>query len=379
MGSIEKLRLKNGEIRYRARYRIDGRQKEKRFKKKADASRFLAETEADVARGEYLDPSRSEVTVAEWADTWLESRSQLKEKTLVGYRSLLDVHVLPEFGSRSLGSVRVEDVGRGLARLQGDLSASRVRQAYTVLHNLFRLAVDYERLQRNPAANDSIRRSLPRPEVKEMEFLSMDEVVKLSESVPSEYRVLVLTLAISGLRWGEATALRRKRVEILRSRIHVAEAVTEVRGRLVFGTTKSGRARWVVIPRFLAEEIGAHMESVPVDPDSLLFTASDGSPLRNSNFRHRIWKPAIEEAGLSDKTRLHDLRHTAASLMVQDGASLFLLQKQLGHASIATTQRYSHLYPDQGIDLAERMDSRYRAISGADVGPDDAVVVSMSH
>ncbi len=101
-----------------------------------------------------------------------------------------------------------------------------------------------------------------------------------------------------------------------------------------------------------------------------------GREARRDIFRSPIDELTIGAGGF--QLCIHDLRHTAASLMIQDGAPLFLLQRQLGHASILTTQRYAHLYPSQGTELSSRIDARFRAISGVGVGLEEALVVPMS-
>lgn len=104
------------------------------------------------------------------------------------------------------------------------------------------------------------------------------------------------------------------------------------------------------------------------EPDALAFTAPGGGPLRNSNFRRRVWLPAVSQAGLPEGLRIHDLRHTAASFMIFEGAHLELVRCQLGHSSIRVTESYAHLYPAQGQELADRLDARYRSAHEQDVG-----------
>lgn len=89
-----------------------------------------------------------------------------------------------------------------------------------------------------------------------------------------------------------------------------------------------------------------------------MFTDSVGGPLRNSNWRHRVWKPACEAAGMPGGLRIHDLRHTAASLMVSTGANVKAVQRQLGHAKASMTlDRYSHLFTDDLEAMAERLEA----------------------
>jgi integrase len=173
--------------------------------------------------------------------------------------------------------------------------------------------------------------------------------------VGAQYRALILTLAFCGLRWGEVAALRVKRVDLLRRRLTVAESVTEVRGKLVWGTPKSHAARSVPIPRslvnMLAEACGG------LGPDDLIFTTWRGKPLRNLNFRRDVFDKAADDAGVRDLTP-HELRHTAASLAVSAGANVKAVQRMLGHSSAAMTlDVYSGLFDDDLDGVADRMDS----------------------
>ncbi len=133
---------------------------------------------------------------------------------------------------------------------------------------------------------------------------------RASDAAFAQYRLVVLVLAYSGLRWSEVAALRVGRVDIMRRRIDVAEAVTEVDGaRLAWGTPKSHEARSVPLPRFLVDDLARHV--VGKSASDLVFTSPDGEVMRNRNAR-RAWfdraAAAIGERGLTP----HELRHTAA-------------------------------------------------------------------
>ena len=378
MASIKKEITSKGETRYAVRYRdLNRRSREKWFRRMADAKAFKSQVEADLYRGTWTDPRGGEITLDAWSEIWMKSKSHLAPKTLAGYRSLLDLHVLQELGRRSLSSLGPEDVGAWVSGMNAKrLSPSRVRQAYRVLSGMLQLAHSYDRISRNPAAVDGVKRLVPRPREAEMRFLTSEEVVELSISVPQEYSALILVLGIAGLRFGEAVALRRRRVDLLHNRIHVSESATEVDGKLIFGQTKSGKDRWVDIPSFVTESLNVRMKDVDIANDSLIFTTPEGRPLRNSNFRNRIWKPSLEAVGIDPKTRLHDLRHSAVSIMILNGAPITLVQRQVGHASIVTTQRYAHLYPSQGVELSERIDQSLRS-GGAGVGLNEATVIPL--
>jgi integrase len=194
-----------------------------------------------------------------------------------------------------------------------------------------------------------------------MLFLNANEVRALADAVDARFRTLILLLAYGGLRWGEACAVRRKRVNVARSRIEVAESLWEVGHRWGFGEPKTYHVRTVVIPGFLRDLIAEQLEKIPKEPDALVFTEANGEPLRNSRFHRRVWGPAIRGAGLHEGLRIHDLRHTCAALLIAHRAGPKEIQAQLGHASITMTfDRYGHLFPENLERLAKALDITYR-------------------
>jgi integrase len=203
---------------------------------------------------------------------------------------------------------------------------------------------------------------LPRAEKREMLFLTADQVTGLAAAVHPNYRVLVLFAAYTGLRAGEIGALRVGRLDFLRGRVDVVENLKEVRGRLIFGATKTHERRSVGLPRFLCDELGTHLAGRPHERDDLVFTAPGGGPLRHSAFYKRHYKPAVRLAGLPGHLRFHDLRHTAASFILAVHPNLFLVMQRLGHASMTTTtQTYGHLVGDVDAALAVALDEFYAA------------------
>ncbi|MDP9394864.1 MAG: tyrosine-type recombinase/integrase [Actinomycetota bacterium] len=172
----------------------------------------------------------------------------------------------------------------------------------------------------------------------------------------------------AGLRWGEAAGLRTRRVDLLRGRLEVVEAVTEVGSRHVFGPPKTHQSRSVPVPRFLRDSLAEQLAGKA--PDDLVFTAPRGAVLRLPNFRRRVFDPAARRAGLGGLVP-HELRHTAASLAIAAGASVKGVQSMLGHASATVTwDRYGHLYGDELDAVAERLDAAravYRPCTEAEV------------
>ena len=124
-------------------------------------------------------------------------------------------------------------------------------------------------------------------------------------------------------------------VDLGRRRIDVHRAFSDVGGHVVLGTPKSHQSRTVPVPSFLARELAAVLDGRK--PDDLVFTMPGGSRMRLSNWRRATFLPARARAGISDRFGIHDLRHTAASLMIQSGYPPKMLQVIMGHASITTT------------------------------------------
>jgi integrase len=350
---------KRGSGRWRARYRApNGRERSKTFARRADAERFLTTAESAKLRGEWVAPERSRVTVGEWAAEWMAGRVHLKPTTVASYESLLRTRILPRWESVPLASITNAEVVAWVADLRSeDLSPSRTRQAYHVLSAMLDAAVRDRRLPSNPAAGVD----LPRIPQKERRYLDHAQVEALADEC-GPYRVLVLTLAYSGLRWGEAAALRVRRVDLMRGRLEIAEAVTEVNGRLVFGPPKTHQTRSVPVPGFLRDDLMVHLAGR--DADAFAFCAPRGGVLRVSNFRRGWFDAATRAVGL-DGLVPHELRHTAASLAIASGASVKGVQSMLGHASATLTlDRYGHLFGDELDAVAERIDAaRTRAVS----------------
>ncbi|MDQ3784492.1 MAG: site-specific integrase, partial [Actinomycetota bacterium] len=136
------------------------------------------------------------------------------------------------------------------------------------------------------------------------------------------------------------------------------ESLADVSGQLLFGPTKTYAARNVVIPRFLVDELARHLQDeVRPDATALVFTGRGNQPLRNSSFHKAVWAPAVRRAGLPVALRIHDLRHTCAALLIDQGAHVKAIQRHLGHSSpVVTLNTYSHLFPEELDRLANRLD-----------------------
>jgi integrase len=366
MASVEK-RQRNGKTSYSVRYRDPaGRSRRKVFARKVDADRWLAENEAAKLRGAWVDPAAGRERFGEWAERWYATTAALRPTTRRDYRVLLDNQVLPAFAAARLADLDALAVREWLAGLVGSgLSAKRARKAHQVLAQVLDAAVDGGKLARNVAAGVK----LPKVQRREMHFLDAVQVEQLADAIDPRYPTLVRFAAYTGLRPCELVALRVGRLDLLRGAVRVAEAAPEVAGRLEWGGVKTHEARTVRLPRFLCDELGAFLAGRPHGGDDLVFTAPLGGPLRESKFVPGYFKPAARAAGLPATLRFYDLRHTAASLLIREGASVKAVQKQLGHATASITlDTYGHLFPDELDALAARLeDVHARAL--ADVWP----------
>jgi integrase len=339
--------------RWQARYRDPtGRERARNFTRKADAERFLVQIESDKLRGQWVDPEAGRIKLGEFAERWYTTTVPLKPKTRSGYRSLLDSRILPYLGDLQLRQIDPILIREWVADLQQDgLSASRIRQARNVLHSVFNMAVDGAMVTRNPVTGVKTPPVVSPPR----RYLTAEQVGSLADTTESPYDLLVLVFAYSGIRFGEAAALRRSHCDLEGSRLHISESLAEVAGQLHFGTTKTHRQRVVVLPATIRDKLRDHLNTTDPTPNDLVFTSPQGGPLRYSNFRQRQWTAAVERAGLSG-LEIHELRHTAASLMINRGADPKLIQSQLGHSSISITYDvYGHLFPDRLDELAAEL------------------------
>src|SRR5215218_2230836 len=353
MGYVEDLKDSKhgqGRNRWRARWRDPaGRQRTRSFARKVDAERFLLGVEDAKLRGAYVDTAAGKVNFGEWAERWYKTTAGLKPSTRHTYRQLLDYQILPTFGKATLAGVDMLLVREWLAALvEADLSPSRIRNAHQVLSQVLATAVEANRLAR------IVRR--------EMHFLTAAQVEQLAAAITVPFPLLVRFDAYTGLRAGELAALRVGRLDLLRGTCEVVESATEVDNKLVWGATKTYERRTVRLPRFLCEQVGAYLADRPHAPDDLVFTMLQGGPLREPKFAERYFKPAARAAGLPAALRVHDLRHTCASLLIREGASIKAVQHHLGHKSASITlDRYGHLFPEELDHLADRLDRLHAA------------------
>jgi integrase len=357
-GSVRRLASGRWQVRYRD---LTGaiHSDPHTFTSKTDAARYLALVEADLHRGAWADPKLGRITLAEWADRWQETTTNLRPTTRDLYGYLLRRFLLPTFGAASLSGIDVLAVLAWLAKLLAEgVSASTRAKAYRLLSRILGAAVEAGYLLRNPCTV----KGAGQERAPEMRFATVAQVAALADTIDPRYRALVLVAAYGGLRWGELVGLKVKRVDLLHGRVAVAEQVAEVNGQLIPGPpkTEAGR-RTVTLPAVVAAALAEHLaEFVEQDPDGLVFPAPEGGYLRRSNFRRRWWLPATRAAGV-EGLRFHDLRHSAATLALAAGANTRELMERMGHTSPVVALRYQHVMAGRDQAIAAALDELVQA------------------
>lgn len=350
--------------RWRARY-VDsqGREHTKAFGRKSDAQAWLDGETADHVTGTWADPKLSAVTFGTMAERWFKTKATRAPKTVAGYRSLLDTVVLPRWSDVALRDVTFEDYQEWITGLSVNgstkrpgkgLSASRVIQAHQVADQVIRYAIKAKHLTVSPIADVE----LPAKIDTEQRYLTHELLHRLAVAA-GRFRTLVLVLGYCGLRFGEASALRVRDVDLQGRRITVRRSATYVTGQgMVEGTTKTKAARTVPVPAFLAPllttEIGDR------EPWDLVFPPRRGEYLGPGELRW-AFDPAATTIGVPG-LKPHELRHTCASLAIASGANIKVVQRLLGHKTAALTlDRYGHLYGDDLDAVAEAFDATVKA------------------
>jgi integrase len=367
-GTIRKLPSGRWQVRYYDR--AGARHTAPRtFPSKGDATRYLTQIEADVLRGVWTDPRLARTTFAEWAERWQQAAADLRPGTRVLYGYLLRRFLLPAFGPMPLGKLDTLTVRAWLGGLHraGEVTPTTIAKAYRLLRSILNAAVEAGYLPRNPAAikGAGIERTA------EMRHVSIPQLTALAEAVPARYRALILVAGFGGLRWAELVGLRRGHVDLAGARLHVVEQAAEVAGKFIVGPPKTEAGRRVVtLPALAVAALAEHLDRYAAPgPDGLVFLSARGKYLARSSFRRLVWLPALQQAGL-DGLRVHDLRHTAATLAAAAGATTKELMERMGHTSPRVALRYQHVMADRQAALAAALDDLARDATKA--GPAEA-------
>ncbi|WP_031159967.1 tyrosine-type recombinase/integrase [Streptomyces durhamensis] len=383
-------------MRYRARYiGPDGTEKSKSFpdKQKRLAEKWLTNIEADMARGQYIDPQAARTTFREYTDRWLASlTTDLTSRAAVEGR--LRLHALPYLGTRPIGSFQPEHIRDWNRHLEDAVASAQYRRLiFDAVSSVLNAAVDDRLLASNPCRARSVK--APRPTPTRVHPWSAEQVFGVRAGLPERYMAMVDLGAGCGLRQGEIFGLAVDNIGDL-GWLYVRQQVKKVRGTLVFAPPKRGKLRDVPLDPEVSAALREHMERFPpvevtlpwLTPTGpkithrLVFTSSIGAAIWSQGFNDQAWKPALASAGIiptpekgqryaaAREHGMHALRHFYASVLLDAGENIKALSLYLGHSDPGFTLRvYTHLMPSSETRTRKAISAMYRAAGHAHDGP----------
>lgn len=387
-GSTERVKTSRHGLghRYRVRYIApDGRERSRSFpdRAKRDAEAFLVSVEADKLRGSYIDPAAGRVTFADYAETWMRTRTfDASSREAVEYK--VRKHLLPFFGSRQLATIRPAHIREWDSQLAPVLAQGTRAVIFAHLRSILAAAVDDERIAKNPCSAKSVQP--PRQPERKVIPWALGEVSAIRTGLAERYRPTVDFGAGCGMRQGEIFGVGDEDLDLAGGWVHVQRQLKRIRSKLVFGLPKNDKDRRIPLPASVADRLREHMERYPPlavtlpweDPAStelvtvrvVFFTARRGA-INRATFDELSWRPALEAAGIvpTRSTGMHALRHFYASALLDAGESIKALSAYLGHSDPGFTLRtYTHLMPASEERTRKAIDRLFRPESEPD-GP----------
>lgn len=373
--SVQRYTTPSGQVRYRARVKSHGREVARRtFTRKRDAQAWEEDQKRRLRMGEWIDPRRGRVPLDQVAPDWLLSRQAVKRNTQVTERHSWEKHIKPRFGSAPVASITSSEVASWVGGLvSSGLAPSTAARHLAAMRALLAFAVDDGRITTNVAAR--VKQPTAGRTRREAEFLTVPEIDELAHACHRvedgrEYADVVRVLAFAGLRWGELAGLQVGDVVSVPGpglRLQRTVIAHNKKGNLLLDTLKNHRARTVPLVEPLIPVIESWCEAKA--PEEWLFGSPQGGPLSQANWKRTVqWSEAVAAIG-KPKFRVHDLRHTCASIWLGAGADPKVVQRILGHASATMTMDlYGHLNDHNLWEAAKRVGG----ISGAFSSDSDA-------
>lgn len=300
------------------------------------------------------------ITLAKLMANYLDEKTGIEPGTKHTYRVMVRMHIKDSIGRKKIDMLERSDIVSWFEDLQ--LSPKSKKNVHALLSAALTWAVDTRQIDENPARGISSPKSAIR--YRDATFLTKKQFELLIQRIDPQYEVFVRTLVNSGLRFGEATALTKKDFKRKDERYVASVTKSWKRGPNGFtiGSPKTMTSlREVSLPKSMTKMLDTHLSRLK--SGELVFQHPDGGRLSAGIFYNRYWKPAIEEANspalkvqLLAEPRLHDLRHTHASWLIDAGIPLPVIAKRLGHSSITTTvDTYGHLAGDADERAADAL------------------------
>lgn len=345
----------------------DEGRKRKSFQERKKAEEFMASLEDDLRSGRYINPKNTEKPFGEVAQLWANTLTgKIKGSTENRYLRELRIWVMPRWGSVPLGRITTGVIQAWVAQLvQGTaprdgmigqprpLAAKSIRSIVAIVMGaVLKHAISLGWMQTNPMTGVTMPKTIvSAPRV----YLTPPEVKAIADQMTPSNATLIYTLAYTGIRIGEALAIRCEDVDFDARTIMISKTQSIDRnGLLVETLPKGNRTRRVPVPAAILPRL---LELTEGQPDGgYLFRAPRGGRWSVNNWRSRIWYPALQAAGMDeiDGLVIHSLRHTYASIAIKAGADVKTLQAVMGHASATETlDTYADLWPARTSEVAD--------------------------
>ena len=329
------------------------------FSKKAAAERHDAAMQADIARGQYVNPSDGKITVREYAEVWRKDQLH-RDTTSDMIERAFRLHINPTLGDIAMNQLRPTHVRSWVKARAQTMANSTLHLVFSYLASMCRAAVQDKVIGSSPC--DGVR--LPQVERKDYFVPTPNQVHTAARELYDRYYPAPYLASGCGLRVSEIFGLELEHIDFERGEVLVEQQLLQQprqAPRLAPVKTKTSN-RTVELPEVVAETLFHHLERYPPQPleiddgtnpksltrrpARLLFTTVTGLPVTRSNWSP-VWKSAVQRAGLPAGTGLHALRHYFATLLIHSGASVKTVQLALGHSSPMTTlETYAHEWPE---------------------------------
>lgn len=345
--------MKNGETRWRVRFRHDGKFTSRTFYMKPEAEQLCrwingmgVEEALRQLNADQFDPD--EPTLDEWATVHFSALTEPSQATVRRYRNIYAETWAPALGHMRLSQIERVHVAQALNKVTG--SDKTVLNKWAVLTHMLKMAAQDGKITRSPTIGVKPGRRTEH-ETEEHRYLTHAEFWAVVDATPAYWQPLVITLGGTGIRWGELAALTVGDVDTESGRLRIAKAEKQDPdnpSRTVIGPPKTKKARRTVsLPRDVLDVLEPLMEGRK--RTERLFLPPNGGPLRHRTFYRDIWlKKSLAGSGIREPyPRLHDLRHSHVAWLIAIGTPLPVIQRRLGHEKITTTvDVYGHLLPE---------------------------------
>lgn len=331
----------------------DGSRKFKYSKRQEAVKEWLLTQRSELRQGIYT--KKDNITVSDFMARYIETvaKNTLRPTTLEGNLGQIKNHINPTIGKIKLKDLRPDHIQSLYSqKLSQGLSRRTVQLLHVNLRTALKQAVKWGLVARN--VTDFVQ--APRPDKPSHTFFTKEQLNKFLESVKGDkWEVIFILLVYCGLREGEVLGIHYEDCDMVNRVINVRHTVVTLKKGLMIGEPKTKASkRAVTLPKIAYDALKAHLDQLDRN-HGLIFTTSADTPIYPRNFiRH--FKSRLVEAGLPD-IRVHDLRHSHASLLLASGVNPKLVQERLGHSTIALTlDTYSHVIPSLQEEVAKRMD-----------------------